>query len=775
MIVELELNGPYRQQALQQLRSLAQERPRDVDLARRLAELAWTARDWASLERYEKKLRDLEGEDGTLWRLFRAHRLLEQTSDIRDPRYREIAKLADELQTLRPKWPSRYALRGQMAEARGLYSEAILAYQEAMRLGDQRVKTAVALIDLLTRQARFREAEQIVDQFRSEILRFSPLASLATAVYEQQGETQQALRLAKDWVRQHPDDPAGHIRLGRALLLTMELNSPTAHKVSSQAEQAFRKAIQLEPTNFSNWLSLFTYHARVQNTRVAHAKLDELAGKIQIQPWQKALVLAQLHEALKNSFRAAQHYRESIDLAPNDVRVRILERASQFFVGFDPAQAEEYCRHILQRVSDSSAAYRTLIAILTHREDGSSLREAFQLLENARGVVPTSLHQRSEATLLLSRDAPGDRVGAIRILEQLVNTRQPAAQDQLQLARAYEGEGRWLPAAEILQALARKPDAPPNHIAAYLQFLYRASEASPVFLRQVEGELARLHRDPNNTVRLLLALQQGIRGAKQTLSPDDPALQQQIRQHVDQFIQTALRSPGGASDDRVQSLLLVLLREDCIEEAVRVCRFTPPLLETGQVLWPLVVALTRIQASKEVFGRCESVVRDLLQKSPNDPQVLYASGLFYLFLREEQGITLLRRALAAAPDRSDDVMNLLAFALACQGEKLDEALKLIENAISAAGPLADYLDTRAVILLRQGNAESARDALQMALSSSPSDPLKWLHLAEAFDQLGQSSQSRDAWLQARVLNLARAPMSMLDRRLAAKLQNQFDN
>ena len=74
------------------------------------ADLAIVARDHADLETCEHELEILEGPGGTLWRYFRAIRLLETTPDKGGASI-EANRLLSEIEAARPSWQQCNVLR----------------------------------------------------------------------------------------------------------------------------------------------------------------------------------------------------------------------------------------------------------------------------------------------------------------------------------------------------------------------------------------------------------------------------------------------------------------------------------------------------------------------------------------------------------------------------------------------------------------------------------------------------------------------------------------
>jgi Tfp pilus assembly protein PilF len=124
------------------------------------------------------------------------------------------------------------------------------------------------------------------------------------------------------------------------------------------------------------------------------------------------------------------------------------------------------------------------------------------------------------------------------------------------------------------------------------------------------------------------------------------------------------------------------------------------------------------------------MVQTALKQEPNSARILAA----YASLLSAQGRTseaelLYRQILNRYPD-SVVVLNNLAWLLAVQNQRLTEALELINSAIKNGGPLATFLDTRALVLIKMGKYDAAIAELNQAMKEEPSPTVR-LHLAQA--------------------------------------------
>ena len=466
-----------------------------------------------------------------MWRDYRARRLLTQSTELDDPLFREADRLVRELAALRPTWQRRYVLQGVLARRQNQLDEAIADYQQAIRLGNRNIGLSEELIDLLVEQRRFTEADREFQRVRQAVARSSRLSTVAIPLFVRRGESDEALRLAEDWVKREPRDATSFMRLGQTILLTTPEGSADYGKSVSRAQLAYERAVELAPTDVRMWISLFRFYTGVENNdEAADAMLSRLAKRIDIPEAQKVFVLAQLYESIGSRTEAARFYLESIRLAAADRQLTVLERAAQFFVTDDPAQAEAYCRQILKRRPKSVPAHRTLVRALAEQGGEQHLREAAQVLtEVGRLGGSNAADRRLEAILLARTGRPEDRQRSAELLEGLVQIPQQAVdQDRVLLASIYETEHRLMPAYEQYVALSRKDDVPAIDLVRYAEFLYRNANDQPQFADYAEPVLTRLEQDPKtriSAVRLRLVAARKI--------PQESKRQAKIREVVD--------------------------------------------------------------------------------------------------------------------------------------------------------------------------------------------------------------------------------------------------
>ncbi len=135
--------------------------------------------------------------------------------------------------------------------------------------------------------------------------------------------------------------------------------------------------------------------------------------------------------------------------------------------------------------------------------------------------------------------------------------------------------------------------------------------------------------------------------------------------------------------------------------------------------------------SKNYKQALEYYQKLLAQTTDNDvkSKVLFQIG--YIHFATNQPTLLestLQQALTCTPVYPS-VYNLLAYHYADHNKNLDQALELIEKALAIAPDCYYYLDTKGLVLLKQGKHAQARELFVKALEQSPDDQVIKKHLS----------------------------------------------
>ena len=105
--------------------------------------------------------------------------------------------------------------------------------------------------------------------------------------------------------------------------------------------------------------------------------------------------------------------------------------------------------------------------------------------------------------------------------------------------------------------------------------------------------------------------------------------------------------------------------------------------------------------------------------------------------------------------------NNMAYLLALRKQRLDKAQELIDQAIEILGPLADILDTRAVIRMAREEYDLAVEDMTLSLSIDPT-AVKYYHMAKAQALAGNEAEALDAWAKAKELEIEKESLPLIE-------------
>jgi len=164
-----------------------------------------------------------------------------------------------------------------------------------------------------------------------------------------------------------------------------------------------------------------------------------------------------------------------------------------------------------------------------------------------------------------------------------------------------------------------------------------------------------------------------------------------------------------------------------------------------EVLFSNIEASFLLQA--EQFDRAGVVLNDMLQRYPNDTDLLFTRVLMHDGLNDmpssEQD---LRRIITLLPDDSR-ALNHLGYMLADRTTRFEEALDLIEKAIAISPDDAAIIDSLAWAQYKLGRYEEAVDNLRRAFAVFPDHEVA-SHLGEVLWVSGQESEALQVWNDA---------------------------
>jgi tetratricopeptide (TPR) repeat protein len=728
--------------------------PRDLSAYPMLLDVLAAKPDRERLVDLVAKLRELEGDDGALWRFAEAVRSI-AVGGMNDRYVRERARpLLEEVRKRRPSWPPPLVLEAMMDDTEGALGSAMERYQQAVNLGEGRPVVVRRLVELYSQHHRYADAQRVIGGFQ-ERGSLGDLGRLATEIsLSAREDPRQTLQLARKGVPEHSHDYRDHLWLGQVL---WALRQPR------EAEVELREAVKRGADRPDAWVALVQFlasHDRRKEAEEETARAEQRLGGPEA-----PLALAACYEAIADRARAAELFGKLLAARSDDPGV--LQAASLFLLrGGDFEHAGGHLRKLIQGrgTPPAQAAWARRILALTLAAGGSYQRssEALKLLEeNRKGRQVLSEDQRVKALIQATR--PGDRRQAIENLEASFLQVPPNDGECFLLASLHAANRNWPRAREeFLHLLTGPGPINPGYLAVFVQRLIQQDELDVAahWLGELEKLEAKDLRPVLLRARLLRARNEGTRAVALLRSRADagadPGEVLAVAYLLDQLGYTAEAGPyyhafadsqGRAKPVSLVPLIGYLGRQDRLEEALGLCEqlrgkvpdeaMAPVWVECLRASRPNAgqarrvegwVLAARSKAGTPVFDLALANLRDL-QERPGEAEQIYRD-----LLRHDAG------NLVAA--------NNLAALLTLRGNNATEALEQVQHAIDRGGPRPTLLDTRAMVYMTLGQGDQAVKDLEEVVSMEPRAS-SYLRLARAYEMTRDRRAAREALKKAR--------------------------
>jgi tetratricopeptide (TPR) repeat protein len=779
-LIDLEADGGAMRSARRRLHELRKAKTTDPWYYETAAELALMAGDAADLHACEAELESLEGSNGTRWRYYRAVRLLEEKRSSEQQDLREAGRLLSEIETLRPKWPQSFLLRGRIAERLGRLAEATDEYELALRSGARSLTTFQWLVSTLYRQNRFADAAAYIGQGGALAAASGDLSSLAVPASLRAGRLEDALRVARAAAELRPGDVLAQVWHAQTMALAGR---------ADEAENAFRKAIELAPKDIRAWSGLVWFYSRARRQPEARQTLEELVAKVEMAPLERQLVLARGFDLIGDRALAEKHFRAASKEHPNDVRR--LEEIGRFQFRFDYVKALETFRAALEIDPKSVEARRAVAALMGLIGSEAEWGRAVEMLNDNRAPDPSD-DRRLQATLLVLRGGADSFQKAAEIIsESIAAQEKPNPIDRLLLARTYEELGRIDPAMEQITSVVESSGAPAS-LALGIEFAVRHDrfEAAERWLASLEAVESAATRALDLRVGLLersgrsaeiepLVERFVTRRLESTKLENQKAALHKFaadlltRAKLFSAAESQLREMVKQLPAAYEALAIWLADRGRIDEAVAICREPASDSEAAARMTALVRVLT-IAAGRSIppAGNPDEIEKmvSAAGQSPDAsvPLLLELGVLRIMQSRDAEAISLYERALRIDPE-SIAVLNNLALALAEVPERHAQALVSIDRAVAGAPNSAELLDSKALVLIGIGRDREAHEILVRLCQINRKSARYRLHLAMALDGLNEQAEARRNLSQALDDGLSNELLTPSERRLQARI------
>jgi cellulose synthase operon protein C len=762
------------------LNEWAQKVPDDPEPRLALLELAIETGDEPSIRARLEALRPRENQDDLIWRLAQARERLWKRSvpdtPVQDRRalLQEANALVESVLRDTKINPTALLLQGQIYEAEGDWEKAIDSYTRSRAHGHPAALTR--LVELLTQHGRKEELDKLrQSDARNQVDRIEALTFLRL------GDREEAANIVEQSL-QAPSQTDSWQAGMLDLLGTGE-----------KAESALRRMAEQQPESLLPWLRLLRFQATHDRPQAISATLAQVKKSIKTN--RPELLEAQCRWAANDRAAADQAFATALERHPDD---REVEQAACLYYE-ETAQhdrAEACLRKILDRSPNDRTAARQLAIVLSAKADQpGSWEQAWTVLgpENPMDQTP---EERLARAIVLARGAdPAQREQATHRLEDLVadlpaeSNITVAARDIL--ARLLLSVGKPDRAARIIAVTASK-SSNPEVIALYLEALLQSKQ-----FETAEGQLDRLSMIPRGRqydakfrARLI---QERSQPGEAAVALEQAYVAREKDPSAEAFGREAFRLLLGMNPDASEVAdrlgrrlaghnpalswmpALVLARKGGDRDGVlALCQAATQaqaslhdLMESGRVTLEVAVSS---HGDAAIVQKADAILAAALHHFPDADDLLVMKAMInHLQGRFDEEVRLYRIVLKHQP-KHPLVLNNIAYALS-EGLNLpSEALDLINELIRSAGPNAEYLDTRGMILVRLGQFDKAIKDLEESVHSRP-DGTHLFHLALAYERAGLLDKYQTAFEQAQKAGLSPETIDPIERTVFEKLRN----
>ncbi len=776
----------YNLDAKRLLKQILETNPAHYTALQLLVDISIDEKDDAETIQLIERMRTQEGEEGFHWRMSSLNRLFAKLQAGERNVNVDARKLVDELSKLRPSWNQVATAQGRLLELNGQMDQALEQYKKAIELGERNPEIIKKTVQLLTLRRRPEEAKQILAVVLDNNSTNPAYTRLASEVaLKANDDPEKILAKAKQSIRSDSKDFRDFIWLG---------NIQLAAKDKAGAEASIKQALALgkeEPEAWADWVVFL-----IQTDRKDEAA-TELKKAESILKDKSTYVLLAYYRAMDLRDKAEEQYMKIIGSNPNDVAM-LQSLVAFHFKNGDFAKAETLLKKKLDEslidANTQAWARRSYALTLAVKGDYPSFQQALSLIEqNLKESNSSPEDLRTRALILATR--PGSRQSIIKDLEVSFASLKPNPGEAILLAQLYEDEGNWKKAATILDDMVRSPQGDsPRLLAYYVQALLRNNEKLDLaeqWMKKLEEKAPKDNLIIEPKARLLFAkgdkkeaVEFLLTNANRIFSESkDPSIlfftatlleQNKEVQAAENLFKKLVAETSSKTPGSIMALVAFLARQGRIAEAISLCENSWDKIPTGQVAMGMVAALFTGKPLQEDIAKVEKRLSTASKAQPQDVGVAIALADFLARQNRPTSAEEVYRKILQQDNSHPVALNNLAWLLSERPAAADESLQLINRAIGRMGPVGALLDTRGMILLRNGKVIEALKDLDEAVQKDPKSKTHWLHLAYAQRQANNKTDALRSWQKILAMKVEVDQLEPADRVYYSVLKSDFN-
>ena len=589
----------------------------------------------------------------------------------------------------------------------------------------------------------------------------------------ERGDTETALRLARDFVKTNPGSAVGHEVLGTAAL---------AARQWAEAERALTQAVRLEPGRVSAMIRLGLLALETRSPKMAETWFRQaILAAPQIPVAHRLLGVALFRQGQADAALAA--VQESLRLASGrDVESKYILGAMYHELG-RPADAEPLLAEVLaqrpdlpqvlvlqglvklelRKLDEADALFERVV----QRDPGSRwARLGLAVIDRARGDLADARTQFEK----LAADQPdwplvhfqlgqtllqeGQREAALRAFDRAEQTSPNPSLARIRTAAVLLSLGHVDQAIARAKLVTASPTLAPSARALLVQ-AYLAKGDADGAEQELRQAVAAAPRDPSAPLQLgrfylargrpadaLAQFQEAARRRPAALEPLVGLAEAYVAlKQAAEAVAAAEKVVTARQDDANSYVFLGTIQERLSRPADAAKAYRQALDREPRHL-AASRALARLVAREQNTAEAVRLLEDAAATHPGSVLPLLDLGVVYEAAGDTtQAVSAYRRALARDA-RSALALNNLAYLLGQDPKSLDEALGLAERAYQRAPGLPAVADTLGWLLYQNGELARAEKLLAQAAGGIPRNARVRYHLGMAYAKLGKTAEAR---------------------------------
>lgn len=592
--------------------------------------------------------------------------------------------------------------------------------------------------DLATTQGRSDYATQAIEQYKlalsadpNSLMLQDGLAEL----YFKVGRIKEAVQVAQDQVKAHPDDLEAHRLLGRIYFRSLgDMQTGQQSQMLGLATAEYETLVRLEPSSTENHLLLGQLYELNHDSPKAEAQF-KAAQSLDSGSEESLLNLARLYSEQGDLQRVVSTLSA---LPPEDRSARIeFALGSTYDQLHKPKEAAAAYQRALDNDGDNLDAQRGLAnALLADNQLDAAMQQYRQIVaaepQDAQSYIKISEIQRRK----------GDYDTALVTIKKAKALVPESLELSFNEALIYDSLGRYADAEQVMKAAlagpakadANSPDGDKSNRAIFLE------------------RLANLYREQGKTTEAVAAYQQMIAlgGDMRRRGYNDEVDAYRDVHDWPKALQIAEAAAKALPNDSDMQTLYAgqLLDNGKVDEAITIAnkQLTGKKEDRGVYLTiaQMNFRLKRYPAAIAAIEKAE-----VFSQKPEDK-------IYPLYLRAsiadkqnnmEEAEKDLRAVLAIDPNNAA-ALNSLGYMFADRGMKLQEAVTMLKRAVDLDPQNYAYLDSLGWAYFKLGQYQTAEAQLQKATDRNPSDPTLHDHLGQALERNGKLKLAVAQWERA---------------------------